>query len=197
MTIKEMENEVLQRVSIPDYIYEIVLPNMSDYYNDEYEVNFDNSRYMKCCFHSEDTPSLRWYEETNTYYCFGCGKGGRGPMGTVIGFHMNFAERINGKRATRSEAIVFLYKYFIQEKDIRSTFSQPIEKKEKNNSVELAVFNLLKNDVEKSITSDDTIDMSKKVKIYDILDNLDMLLTRDLIEVAEARKKIEQIVSSL
>lgn len=30
----------------------------------------------KCCFHADDTPSLRVYLESNSFYCFGCGKGG-------------------------------------------------------------------------------------------------------------------------
>lgn len=34
-------------------------------------------RYMTCCpFHDDDTPSLVFYEETNSFYCFGCTKGG-------------------------------------------------------------------------------------------------------------------------
>ena len=30
----------------------------------------------KCPFHEEKTPSFAMYEDTNTYYCFGCGKSG-------------------------------------------------------------------------------------------------------------------------
>lgn len=29
-----------------------------------------------CPFHAEDTPSFFIYQNTNTYYCYGCGKGG-------------------------------------------------------------------------------------------------------------------------
>lgn len=43
-------------------------------------------------------------------------------MGTIIGFHINFAEKMNGKKPTENEAIRFLYNYFIENRDIRSTF---------------------------------------------------------------------------
>ena len=38
-----------------------------------------------CCFHSEQEPSLTFYPESNSFYCFGCGIGG-----SVIHFYMYF-----------------------------------------------------------------------------------------------------------
>ena len=29
-----------------------------------------------CCFHDDRTPSLAVFPETQTFHCFGCGKGG-------------------------------------------------------------------------------------------------------------------------
>ncbi len=29
-----------------------------------------------CPFHEDHTPSLTFYEDTNSFYCFGCAKGG-------------------------------------------------------------------------------------------------------------------------
>lgn len=40
---------------------------------------------MSCPFHSENTPSLMIFEDSNTYFCFGCGAGY-----TVIDFIMNY-----------------------------------------------------------------------------------------------------------
>ena len=31
----------------------------------------------KCPFHEENTPSFAMYEDTGSYYCFGCGKSGK------------------------------------------------------------------------------------------------------------------------
>lgn len=48
----------------------------------------------RCLFHSDDSPSLVLYPETNSFYCFGCGEGG-----SVIDFVMkrdgvNFVEAV-------------------------------------------------------------------------------------------------------
>lgn len=197
MTIAEMETEVLRKVSIPDYIYEIVVPNMQEYYDGDYPVDFEVSRYIKCCFHSEDSPSLRWYEETNTFYCFGCGKGGRGPMGTVIGFHMYFTEKMTGRMASRNDAIVFLYNYFVNGKDARNVLVDTRVEKKGNSETELAGYNLYKNDIDKAVQSDSTIPMEKKVDIYDMIDRIDMMLFKDIIRVNEARQALDSEIAKL
>ena len=190
MDFNEMREKVLT-IPIPEYIYEIVLPNMQEYYNGDYEVNFDLSRYMKCCFHNEDSPSLRWYEETNTYYCFGCGKGGKGPMGTVIGFHINFVEKMNGAKIGDKDAIIFLYNYFFEERVIKNVFVPTAVIKKNNNTAELAAFNIYRNDIEKSIIYDDSIGMEKKIDIYDLLDEIDMMIFKDIIDTNEAREALD------
>ncbi|MBM3713977.1 MAG: hypothetical protein FJW56_11210, partial [Actinobacteria bacterium] len=51
-------------------------------------------------FHKEKAPSLTVYEDTQSFFCFGCGKGG-----DVINFIM-LAEDLSFK-----EAIIFLSKF--------------------------------------------------------------------------------------
>ena len=41
-----------------------------------YGLAANQKGFVRCPFHDEDTPSLRLYEQTNTFYCFGCGVGG-------------------------------------------------------------------------------------------------------------------------
>lgn len=43
---------------------------------ERYGVAVNRAGYALCPFHDEKTPSLKVYDKTNSYYCFGCGKGG-------------------------------------------------------------------------------------------------------------------------
>lgn len=47
----------------------------------------------RCCFHEDRTPSLVFYEQTNSFYCFGCGE-----YGDVIAF-LRKVENISFKQA--------------------------------------------------------------------------------------------------
>lgn len=40
-------------------------------------------RNIACPFHEDNSPSLKIYEKTNSFYCFGCGSGG-GPINFVM-----------------------------------------------------------------------------------------------------------------
>lgn len=37
-------------------------------------LDFNSSGFCNCIFHTEDTPSMRYYTDTNSVYCFGCGR---------------------------------------------------------------------------------------------------------------------------
>jgi DNA primase catalytic core len=41
-----------------------------------YNLEPDRNNMLKCPFHKEDTASMRIYPDTNSFHCFGCGKGG-------------------------------------------------------------------------------------------------------------------------
>ena len=55
--------EIKQRLSI-----ETVLKH--------YGLQADKNGMLKCPFHADDTASMKIYEQTNTFNCFGCGKNG-------------------------------------------------------------------------------------------------------------------------
>lgn len=43
---------------------------------ERYGLEPNRRGYLLCPLHGEDTPSLKLYPETNSFYCFGCGAGG-------------------------------------------------------------------------------------------------------------------------
>ena len=65
VNLYQMKKEVLLRVSIPMYFYNIIVPQLGDYY-DLYPVNFENKPVVCCPLHDEDTPSCRYYPETES-----------------------------------------------------------------------------------------------------------------------------------
>lgn len=57
---------------------------------DHYGLEPNRLKFIKCPFHQENTPSLRIYPETNTFYCFGCGVGGDVISFVRHLFHVDF-----------------------------------------------------------------------------------------------------------
>lgn len=57
-----------------------------------YEVN--RGGFIACPFHSEKTPSLKIYPESNSYYCFGCGFGGDVISFVMHLFNLDFGSAI-------------------------------------------------------------------------------------------------------
>lgn len=194
--ISVMRSEVLSKVSVPMYFYNIIIPQLPGYF-DLYPVNFDADPRACCPLHDEDTPSFRYYENTASFYCFGCQKGGN-----VINLHQYFAEKMNGRRPDKDEAIAFLYQYFIQghESETFIDVSQKtIDKKERyNTDKEVVKFNLYRFNLEQAISFDSNIKLDAKEQLWKVLDDIDMLLAKDLIKVDSAeeyiKKKVKEII---
>lgn len=70
--------------------------SMVDYYKDfvDDDVDLGYSPLVNCPLHDESTPSFKYFDDTNTFYCFGCGKGGPN-MGTVVDLHYYLNKRNN------------------------------------------------------------------------------------------------------
>lgn len=58
-------------------------------------VKFGRDSKRKCIFHNEKTASMNWYKDTNTFYCFGCGK-----FGDSVDLYMG-AHGVDFKEAVR------------------------------------------------------------------------------------------------
>ena len=193
--IKMMATAVNSQITIPMYFYNIVIPQMGNYF-DNYPVNFEADPRACCCLHDEDTPSFRYYEETNSFYCFGCAKGGN-----VIWLHRYFAEKMNGRRPEEDEAIVFLYQYFLQGKESQTFIDQSAQKiganEKLNTDKEIVKLNIYRINLEKSISFDKNISLDVKKQLWELLDNVDMLLSKDLIKADDAERYIKQRVKEL
>lgn len=187
-----MKSEVLRKITIPMYFYNIIVPQLDGYY-DVYPVDFENKPVACCPLHDEDTPSCRYYPDTESFYCFGCGKGGN-----VIYLHKYFASRMNGIEVSIDEAVSFLYNYFIKGKETETFVKEQVVEKEKlNTDYDIVKFNLYRVNLEQSITFDKHLNESIKREIWKELDNIDCLLSLDMIKASEAEQYIKQKVKEI
>ena len=100
--------EAVKRIPIPKYMEEEVVPKLKGYYGSG-EGTFAYKPVEKCPLHNEDTPSFRYYEETNSCSCFGCKRGG-----DVINLHRVFYETNENVEIAYKDAVNYLYSKFIE-----------------------------------------------------------------------------------
>lgn len=100
MVITKEMTAAVRAIPLPEYFKE-VMPNVDESLSHIWADLMDKG-ISHCPFHEERTPSFRWYEHTNTCYCFGCGNGG-----DIITLHRKFT------KVNFEDAVEFLYDYFI------------------------------------------------------------------------------------
>lgn len=195
MQVKQMQKEVLSKVSVPMYFYNIIVPQLGDYYA-VYPVDFESKPVVCCPLHDEDTPSFRYYPDTESFYCFGCQRGGN-----VINLHKYFAERMNGTPITKESAIQFLYDFFIKGKEtvellqpVQQTLDVPVEK---STNVELMRFNAYRKTLDKSLNQDTGIKYEVKMQLWEIMDTMDLLVSVNKLGARDAQNYIQQKVREL
>ena len=181
---------------------------MASYYSD-YTVDFEGKPVVKCPIHGEDTPSLRYYEETNTFYCFGCRAGG-----DVINLHRLYSQVATGTLPDFDQAVTFLYKFFIQGKETTEFNSVPGSNKVKGrinkpttlgktgpklvgntNADKVKVGQFIKS-LEDTLMVDKTITDNKKKQLYSMMDNTELLISLDVLRVDDAIDAIRQEIRS-
>lgn len=191
---KFMAAEIKSKVTIPMYFYRIIVPQLGNYF-DNYPVHFDADPRACCPLHDEDTPSFRYYEATNSFYCFGCQKGG-----DVIQLHRYFAEKMNGTMPDRDTAIAFVYNYFIKENESENFIDvskQQIQEEKLNSDIDIVKLNLYRFNLEQSITFDSSLKLSVKKAMWQVLDDIDVLISKDLIKASEAEQYIKDKVKEI
>ena len=184
--------EVKAKVSIPMYFYNVIIPQRADYYNGDYDVDFDARPVAKCPLHDEDTPSMRYYEETNTFYCFGCRAGG-----DVIELHKQFTKRMTDVYPSFEESVDFLYDFFIkgneQAKAIKLT-GKLNEAEKLSTQVEIIRYTNYSAVLEGQLGVDHDLSQKAKEDIWRALDYTDILLSKNMINAIEAMDYVKSIV---
>ena len=181
--------QVKSSVTIPMYFYNIILPQKSSYY-DDYTVDFEARPVAKCPLHDEDTPSMRYYEETNTFFCFGCRAGG-----DVIELHRRYVERETGDKPSLDDTIEFLYNFFIKGRENTSIRVKTGERKEGvSSNVEIARYNKYVNNLELQILADSHLDLDIKKKIWQAIDEVSLLVGLDISNAIEGMQYIKNVV---
>lgn len=186
-------DEVRTKVSIPAYFDAVIVPQLGSYYND-YPVDFDVRPVACCPLHDENTPSMRYYEETNTFYCFGCRRGG-----DIIQLHRLFMERQNGSKPGFKEAADFLYNYFVKGNEAAKAFKpvkKLLEEKPLNSKVDLARFSAYEFGLENKLNSDPRTSLMAKKMIWKALDEAEWLVTTNHVSTEDAVENIKQTIDT-
>ena len=183
------------KVSIPDYVKDVVMQEMPWYFND-YTVDFDLKLYIKCPIHGEDTPSFRYYPESNTFYCFGCGAGG-----DVINLHKAFYKSLSDRDVGTEEAVTFLKNRFIdklRDKNSVNLQNKIVPKgKIENTGKDLLKLERYYRDLDSTLKIDTSLSDKTKNKIFDIIDNGLSLVESDKISALEAIAYIKRNYSEI
>lgn len=193
MSLSDKAGEIKNRIGIPEYFRVMILPEMPGYYLD-YEVNFEYKPVVKCPLHGEDTPSFRYYDDTNSFYCFGCGAGG-----DIIQLHILAVYALSGAEIHYEEAVNFLYEKFINKRDHKNlTESLGLNKvhvskessvKHLSSTVELLRLYRYMVDLQNRLMTDE-YDQWKKERLYKHMDNIKLLVDNNLIKASDALKFI-------
>ena len=189
--------EVRSKISVPMYFYNVIIPQRADYYND-YPVDFDARPVCKCPLHDEDTPSMRYYEETNTFYCFGCRAGG-----DVIELHRRFTERMNDSKPSFEESIDFLYDFFVKgnaNAKVIKKVGKLVSEEELSSPIDTVRYNRYFSLLETELLNDGSIGINIKKQLWSIMDAVDLLVSTNVINAIDAmgylKNKLKDIMKA-
>ena len=173
-------------VSIPQYFEDVIVPQLNGYYADG-DINFEYKPYVKCPLHFEDTPSLRYYEDTKTFGCFGCRRGG-----DVVNLHIYFIEAISGEKPSYAEAIKWLSDRYVKGKDVGVANKKKVDTN-LNSTVDLIKFGRFVREMEMLLKKDNMV-LEDKVSIYNDMDYAKYLVKKNLATAKKCEEEIDKLV---
>lgn len=180
---------IKSKITIADYVKDVIIPEMPWYYSD-YTVDFNLKLYIKCPIHGEDTPSFRYYPESNTFYCFGCGAGG-----DVINLHKAFYKSLSDRDVSTEDALSFFRNKFVEKlKSKTSIIDNKILPKGNvlSNSKDLSKLERVYRDLDSTLRVDYSLSDSIKNKIFDAIDNAISLVELEKISALDAIAYIKE-----
>lgn len=177
---------VKKGVKISEYIEKYVVKEIPWYFND-YTVDLDLKPYIKCPIHGEDTPSLKYYEDTNTFYCFGCGAGG-----DVINFHRLFVKSLTNEEISVSDAVDFLKNRFLEGK--QKEVAKILPKSEVDNQAkDVLRLSRLCTEIEETLKVDKSLPEEKKKVIYECIDTVLALIELRKVKAVECIDYVKSV----
>lgn len=181
---------VKKSVKISEYIEKYVVKEITWYFND-YTVDLDLNPYIKCPIHGEDTPSLKYYEDTNTFYCFGCGAGG-----DVINFHRLFVKSLTNEEISVSDAVDFLKNRFLEGK--QKEVAKILPKSEVDNQAkDVLRLSRLCTEIEETLKVDKSLPEEKKKVIYECIDTVLALIELRKVKAVECIDYVKSVYGAV
>lgn len=182
------KESVRSGLTIPQYFARVIKPELEEYYSD-YNSDWEDTPVIKCPLHTEDTPSCRYYPDTESFYCFGCGRGG-----DVISLHRYFIESLTGVKPNFDDSLEYLYKRFVEGRQIEAPASKvnnfavaaKEEVKQLSTDVELMRMARYIKDLEGQLTADTSVALDTKIKLYRAIDLAQNLVERNIVGASTA-----------